>query len=471
MGSTGGSLDRVNDAAAVEAVRDALTPAVPAQRHIVLAVSGGRDSVGMACLVTAARPDLRPVVAHVRHGLRDDAADAAAARACAASLGVAFRQIPVEVRRDGTGPENAARTARMQALAAAAQAAGAGFVLTGHTADDQAETVLLNVARGAGLGGLAGIPRLRTLTAGVTLVRPVLGLRRAQVRAAAAASGLPVVDDPTNDDPDQPRAAARSQLLPLLQSLTGGGSDPVAALARLATHARAEVAALDTIAATLADRLVRTWAGVVTIAAAELATLPDALAVRVAREMATRAGATSPLSEAGFTALRSLGNGRTLTLPGGLRAGLGGGWYALARTAPALQQRPVAGARVDLDEIGLALHCDAAPAGGTLPPWAPRAAAPAVAVSSRDGLVVRSRRPGDRIATAGGTKTLADAMIAAGVPSLARDLLPVIADDAGPLWVPGVAVRAATAGPWHLRLQPLGAGDGPGDAGQPEAGK
>lgn len=453
MGGTGGSPDGVIDPAVVQAVRDALAPAVPEGQQVVLAVSGGRDSVGMACAVTAARPDLAAAVVHVRHGLRNDAADARAAQACAAALGLPCAVIAVEVVADGTGPENAARTARMTALAQAASARGAGFVLTGHTADDQAETVLMNLARGAGLGGLAGIPRLRSLAPGVTLVRPVLDLRRAQVRQAAAASGLPVVDDPTNDDPHQPRSVARSQLLPLLQQLTGGGSDPVAALARLAGHARVEVAALDSVAAALSAQLLRTWAGVVTVPAAEFEALPDGLAVRLAREMAARAGG-APLSEAGFDALRTLGNGRMLTLPGGLRASRGGGWYAMAPDAGPLPERTVDRPEVALPEIGLSLHwTDCEHSGnGSLPPWASPQASAQVRVPAREGLVVRGRRPGDRIATAGGTKTLADAMIAAGVPSLARNLLPVVADADGPLWVPGVAVRAGLGGPWCLRF-------------------
>ena len=449
----------MTDPAVLQAVRDALTPAVPAGKRIVLAVSGGRDSVGMTCLVTAARPDLRGVVVHVRHGLRNDAADAAAAQACADALELPCDVVSVDVVADGTGPENAARTARMSALARAASTRAAGFVLTGHTADDQAETVLMNIARGAGLGGLAGIPQLRSLAPGVTLVRPVLDLRRAQVRSAAAASGLPVVDDPTNDDPHQPRAVARSQLLPLLQQLTGGSSDPVAALARLAGHTRTEVAALDSVAAELADQVLRTWAGVVTLPVAAFEALPSGLAVRLAREMAARAGA-APLSEAGFDALRTLGNGRTLTLPGGLRASRGGGWYAMARATPPLRQRAVDGGAVMLPEIGLCLRWDDQPGEGSLPPWAPPQAAAAVHLAGSEGLVVRSRRPGDRIVTAGGTKSLADAMIAAGVPSLARDLLPVLADDEGPLWVPGVAVRAGAGGPRSLRFEALARSSG-----------
>lgn len=470
MGSPGGPRHGVTPATGVAAVRAALGP-VPPRAAVVLAVSGGRDSVGMACLVTAARPDLRPSVGHVRHGLRNDAADAAAAEACAAALSLPCRVVAVDVVADGTGPENAARMARLSALDAMARDAGAAYVLTGHTAEDQAETALLNLARGAGLGGLAGIPPLRGLSAGVQLLRPVLGLRRAAVRAAAAAAGLPVVDDPTNDDPRQPRAIARSQLLPLLAQLTGGGSDPVISLARLAGHARSEVAALDSIARVLAEHLVSSWAGVVVAPSDDLDALPAAVAVRVLREMAARAGGDDALPQTAVEALRRLGDGKALSLPGGMVASRGGGWVAVAMPALAGATQRVGEGSTTVPDHALELVAERGSITASLPPWAPALATATVSVPDLGRLAVRRRLPGDRITTAAGTQTLADAMISAAVPRIARDRLPVVVDDAGPLWVPGVAVRAATAGPWHLRLQPLGAGDGPGDAGQPEAGK
>ena len=460
MGSTGGSFHGVTDAVAVAAVRNGLTSVAPAGAKVVLAVSGGRDSVGMACLITAARPDLEAAVVHVRHGLRDDATDAAAAQACATALGLPCRVESVAVLADGTGPENAARTARLGVLANVAQEVGAAIVMTGHTADDQAETVLMNLARGAGLAGLAGIPAVRSLAPGVRLLRPVLDLRRDAVRGVAAASGLPVVDDPTNDDQAQPRAIARSRLLPLLQQLTGGGSDPVAALARLAGHARSEVAVLDTLAAEIAQQLLARWACIVTVEASKLDALPGAIALRVLRQMVSQAGAVSSLSEASFEGLRRLADGQSLTLSGGLLAARGGGWLAVSPSRPPLPARPVGEEGVALPEIGLMLHRETSRASGSLPPWAPVRAVSAVPVAGDTALVVRSRQPGDRIRTAAGTQLLADAMISAGVPRLARDLLPVVTDERGPLWVPGVAVRAAAvaaAGERHLRFGPLAA--------------
>ena len=451
MGGTGGSHRRVTDHAAVAAVREALAPMVPAGRRVVLAVSGGADSIGMAQLVTTARPDLQPLLVHVRHGLRDDASDAAAAQACAAALGLPAEVVHVSVPADGTGPENAARVVRYEALVAAAQRAGAGFVLTGHTAEDQAETVLLNIARGTGLSGVAGIPVTRTLAADILLVRPVLTLRRGIVRAAAA--GLRTVEDPTNADPRQPRAVARHELLPLLARLTGGGTDPVAALARLAGHARTDAAALDTIAADLMRGLVRQWGALYAIGTDDLDTLPLALASRVLRIVVELAGADVVPSEAAVNAILRLSDGQALTLPGGVEASRGGGYLAFGTPVAAAQTRALRGSSVSLPEVGLVLRCGRDEAEGVLPPWAPARAAAGVRVPETAGVVVRTRRPGDRIVTAAGTQRVAEAMISAHVPRIARDRLPVVADDEGVVWVPGVAVRAGTTGPWHLRFE------------------
>ncbi|MDP8910361.1 MAG: tRNA lysidine(34) synthetase TilS, partial [Chloroflexota bacterium] len=105
----------------------------------------------------------------------------------------------------------------------------------------------------------------------------------------------------------------------------------------------------------------------------------------------------------------------------------------------------------DLPELGLALR-RGHQAGGLLPPWAPRCSASQVPISSDGTVVVRSRRPGDRIHTRGGTQSVAAAMIAARVPRVARDLVPVVEDAQGLLWVPGVAVRAGAQGEMRLRL-------------------
>ena len=435
---------------ALRAVRAALRP-IPRDARVLLAVSGGPDSVGMAWLVTAARADLRAALVHIRHGLRDDAADAAVAVDHARALGLAWRVVAVTVAPGRSGPEAAARDARMAALAEAAVRSRAQAVLLGHTADDQAETVLLNIARGAGLPGLAGMPASRRLTDGVELHRPLLGLRRTTVHAVAAATGLPVATDPTNADPEQRRSRARHDLLPRLAELTGGGTDPVAALARLSRHARRDADALDAMAQRHLVRYARVWGPVRIFPIERLEALPGALAGRVLRGLV--AGGRPPPSERALDGVSRLRDGQAVILSGGVMVTRGGGLFAVA-AGPVVPLAPRCGSTaVALPEIGLTLRrTTGTPTSPLLPPWAPQRAAASVASPAEGELLVRARRPGDRIRTTAGTQRLADAMVSAGVPRLARDLVPVVEDDDGVLWVPGVAVRRGAGGPARLHL-------------------
>lgn len=441
--------------AVVAAVAAALTP-VADSAAVVLAVSGGPDSVGMARVVTAARPDLRATVVHVRHGLRDDAADAEVAVDHAQALGLPAVVVSVAVG-EGAGPEDAARQARLAALRDAATAAGASYVLTGHTADDQAETVLLNIARGAGLPGLAGIPPQRPLGDGVTLLHPLLNVRRAAVRAVAEATGMPLVSDPSNADGDQRRARARHDLLPALAALTGGGSDPVAALARLAQHARRDTDALDALAAAaLNDAGVLRWGAAVATSTTTVDALGEAFGTRVIRLLLQQVGhSAQPPSAASVEAVRSMADGQLLTLAGGVLVSRGGALLAAVPAEQATLAERTGAAPVELAELGVELRVGDDPDGAVLPPWAPPSAAAAVPVAPATGLRVRARREGDRIHTAAGTQSVAAAMADAGVPRAARDLVPVIADEQGVLWVPGVAVRTGATGAGRLYLAPL----------------
>lgn len=182
--------------------------------RLTVAVSGGADSLALLVLAVATG---RPVTAvHVDHGLRPGSADEAGVVArAAARFGADFRSEAVHV---GVGPnlEARAREARHAVLPA--------DVCTGHTADDRAETVLLNLLRGAGPRGLAGIGRSPR--------HPLLDLRRSDTEALCRAVGLAPVDDPSNRDPAFRRNRVRHELLPLLADL--GDRDPVPVLVRQA---------------------------------------------------------------------------------------------------------------------------------------------------------------------------------------------------------------------------------------------
>ncbi len=195
---------------------------------VTCAVSGGADSLALLVLATAA--GCRVTAVHVDHGLRPES-EAHLVADAAARFGARFRAEKVHVA-SGPNLEARARAARYAVLPP--------DVLTGHTADDQAETVLLNLLRGAGLDGLAGMR-----PAG----HPILALRRTETEAVCAAEGLEPFTDPTNADPLHRRNRVRHELLPLLNDIAH--RDVVPILARQAALLRDEAAVLDVLTASI----------------------------------------------------------------------------------------------------------------------------------------------------------------------------------------------------------------------------
>ncbi|HET9518532.1 MAG TPA: tRNA lysidine(34) synthetase TilS [Actinoplanes sp.] len=294
---------------------------------VLVACSGGADSLALAAAAAFVGPRIGvPVgLVTVDHGLQAGSAQRAADVAAWAS---AAGLVPVEVAtvdvagRPG-GPEAAARAARYAALTAAGRRHGA-HVLLGHTLDDQAETVLLALARGAGPRGLAGMPPRRDVD-GVALLRPLLGVSRADTRAACAAQGLAVWADPHNSDARYARARVRADALPALVAALGPAV--VDNLARTASLLAADAALLDAQAAQ-ALAAARVPAG---LSAQRLAGLPPAIRTRVLHAWARELGAPgAALSHRHVAALDALVVGRrgqgATALPGGIlvscRAGL-----------------------------------------------------------------------------------------------------------------------------------------------------
>lgn len=207
-------------AAAIRRSLDGLQPP-----DIVVAVSGGPDSVALLRALVAVCPG-KIVVAHLNHGWRGVESDAdeefvgnlAASLRSRADSEVVFRSERVTVTESerGEGLEAAARRVRYEWLGRVAEVEGCWWVATGHTADDQAETVLFNLIRGTGVAGLAGIAPRRPLLDGVELVRPLLKVRRADVLAYLRSIDQPFRRDSTNDDPSFTRNRIRNDLLPRL---------------------------------------------------------------------------------------------------------------------------------------------------------------------------------------------------------------------------------------------------------------
>ena len=218
---------------------DRLIALEPVEVAPVVACSGGADSVALLALAVAA--GLRPTAVYVDHGLRPDGpAEAAFVARVAARLGVASRAVSIDVM-PGPNLEARARAARYAALDEVRRGLGASTVLVGHTADDQAETVLLNLMRGSAAAGLGAMAERRGV-----IVRPLLRLRRTDCEEVCAAVGIAPVRDPMNDDHAFRRVAIRADVLPRLSALAGRDLVPV--LARQADVLRSESDYLDELA-------------------------------------------------------------------------------------------------------------------------------------------------------------------------------------------------------------------------------
>ena len=294
---------------------------------VLVACSGGADSLALACAArfVAGRQGVHCGLVTVDHGLQDGSADRAA-RLVEWATGEGFGPV-VSVAVDTTGrdggPEAAARDARYEALVEAALAHAATTVLLGHTRDDQAETVLLALARGAGPRGLAGMPA-RRISRGVTFRRPLLDVSRADTRAACEALGLKPWDDPHNADPRYTRARLREALPVLVKIL---GQDVVANLARTARLVAADTAVLDEQAAAVLAGAVEPDGA---LCLDRISGIADALRTRVLHSWARRLGASgSALSHRHVGALDALvgqwhGQG-PVALPGGIEVVRRGG--------------------------------------------------------------------------------------------------------------------------------------------------
>ena len=421
---------------------------------VLVAVSGGADSVGLLHLLHALAPSWRLTlhVLHVDHGLRPDSADDARfVRDLGARLGV-----PVGVERVHVGAgsvEAAARAARYTALEAWAERLGAARIAVGHTLDDQAETVLMRVLDGAGVRGLAAIPPVRG-----RIIRPLVDIRRAALREMLTAEGIAWVDDPTNRDPKFRRNRIRHELLPLLEA--SYATDVVDALARVARLARESVAALDHAATLELDRLMAIPAAgtlpgcpspaSITLPRAALAALPASIAAEVLRQAAARLGSRAPLRAWAHRGLRRVLAPAPPRRPfrlGGVSVEVSGDHIRVgARPGPALLPRTLTvPGRLALPEIGMALETRLLPAAvSAVPRDAGRVAFDAAGLPRT--LVVRSRRRGDRlVAFGGGERRLKTLLIDAGIPRWERDQVPLIEAGGQILWV--VGLRRAAAAP------------------------
>lgn len=225
--------------AALKQARTADAVPTSARFGLLIACSGGRDSVALLGLLSliAEADGLALTVGHVDHGLRSASADEAAhVGTLAASLGLGVQHVRLKLGPSTGGIPARARAARHRALEEMRVAAGARRIALAHTATDQAETVLLHLSRGAGLRGLAG---MQVVEAERPILRPLLEVPRSETASLCTRLSLTYVDDPTNEDDRHPRIRIRRDVLPALGGARGGVEQALGASARAAREAEA----------------------------------------------------------------------------------------------------------------------------------------------------------------------------------------------------------------------------------------
>ena len=264
---------------------------------LVLAVSGGPDSTALLVLVARWRAGLRRapklVAVTVDHGLRPESrTEAKAVQRLARELKIAHQTVKWIGEKPATGLQEAARNARYALLAKAARKLGASHLVTAHTLDDQAETVLLRLSRGSGLTGLGGMARASELD-GLTLLRPFLVVPKARLIATLDAAGIPFAEDPSNLDPRFTRPRLRA-LMPTLAE-EGLAPERLSVLARRVR--RAEAAIENAVDAAIAQVSIQPWSnsGPIALDARELPRLPAEIRLRLLGRAIARTGDEGPV--------------------------------------------------------------------------------------------------------------------------------------------------------------------------------
>lgn len=425
--------------------------------RLLAAVSGGPDSVCLLRVLYNLRAQLGVSLhaAHLNHGLRGEDADADAlyVKNLCAQMGIPATIEKVYVKdyqaANRLSPEEAAREVRYRFLAETAASIGADRVAVGHTAGDQVETVLLHLIRGCGTAGMRGLKakgkwRSRYGGAGLTVIRPLLETGREETAAYCREHNLKPRQDNSNLDTDIPRNRIRRELLPLLREYNPQVDN---AVNRLADIAAADWRFLEAASATLWRELATATKNSVSFKREGLlAQPPAARRLLLRRALEELRGSLMDIEVrhiAGMMRLLKKPAGKQIDLPGGLVFAAGYDHYRLGLAAEAPPAPALPG------ETALNIPGETA-----LPGWRVQAetGAPGAAAESGDAntalldkdkcgdrLVVRPRRRGDRFMPLGmqGTKKVSDFMIDARIPQAQRDLVPLVCDEKGILWLAG----------------------------------
>ena len=423
--------------------------------RVIVAVSGGVDSMVLLHILRdlAHDWDLTLGLAHLDHQMRPDSSeDARFVADHARSLGLPLFQeavdVPAHIERSRSSPEAGARAVRYRVLRDAAHDFDASAVALGHTLDDRVETFFLNLLRGAGLDGLAGMPATRH-ECDLRYVRPLVDVARSEVDAYAKTQGVPYREDPSNRDPRYERNRVRHELMPLLETFNPSVREAVGratdALDDLASHLNNEADDLLARARLESDETGAAWDAAV-LRTAHRALQRQALRRAIARVHGDLDGITAEHLEAMSDLVHEGRSGRCVALPRSLIARFQADRLIVerpSRSASAMEPIAVPLKRdgsTEVEQLGWRFVVDEMR--GSHPHPSGRLEARLDAGTMVGPLSVRNRRPGDRIRPLGlgGTKKLQDIFVDAKTPRHHRDAVPLVCDDQGILWVTGLCL-------------------------------
>lgn len=421
---------------------------------VVVGVSGGPDSMVLLHLLRTLSEEegFRVVAAHVNHRFRGAEADAEEelVKRVAKEWGIACETIAIDVpayiAETGMNPQEAAREKRYEFLRGVARSNAARTIALAHHADDQAETVLMRLLRGSGIGGLAGIPAKRR-DKDLELIRPLLRITKCELLEYAARHSIPYAFDSSNADRHYLRNAIRLDLLPVLESYN---PQVRASLLRLSEMAAIEDDYMEARVREAFDLTVRRSGDGWTLDAGEFRRLHVALQRRLIKLILNYAAPACAFMD--YERVEEAASAIAAEKPSAVRIDLGAGWicvreYGEAYIGPERPAAPPFEYEVPGPEFSLSIREAEASFlfrrvsgfDGSQPesPWEVYLDEEAL----RFPLAVRNRRPGDRLDPVGlnGSKKVQDMFVDAKVPRSRRDRIPMLADAAGTiLWIPGM---------------------------------
>lgn len=457
-------MDQISEPASPEMVAAGLRAVgvEPTTRPRILAcLSGGSDSTFLTWALSEV--GCAVIAFHLDHGLRHGSElDAQCAEAIASKLDIPIHSMTANIEvATGSSPETAAREARYLIAEQIADETDADWIATGHTADDQIETFFINLARGAGLDGLAAIPPRRG-----RIIRPMLSVSRDGARRACADLGLKYVDDPTNADTSILRNKIRHDLLPELAGILGPGYRD--AMLRQFAYLRGDAELLNALAdAKLKQSVVLAGGLAVGIEVSALAGLNQALARRMIRRALAGIGVeTPPAGRFVEEAIRAAREGGSADLGGGFIARREGD-FLVVRPSRLTVPEPVTGSipgRIVSPSLGIAVMGEIVDAPET---WEDEPGVAWITPKARGEFTLRTPQEGERFSPLGmrGSKPLADFLAEAGMLRTAREWAPVlVSEESGQsvvAWVIGRRVSSRFAVPIgapdaiRLRVEPL----------------